>query len=119
MTRRRTEDAIQRAVLDILKMCGVRNLVYFHVPNGGKRNLIEAVRLKAAGTLAGIPDLVLVAAGAAHFLELKAPKGRLSAVQEVAHEALRKAGARVATAYGIDEAIERLKEWKLVRDVVV
>jgi hypothetical protein len=119
MTKRANpEHAIQRTVIDLLRMVGIPNLVVFHVPNGGKRNLIEAARLKAAGTMAGIPDLVLVADGRASFLELKAQRGKLSAAQDLAQAALRKAGARVETAYGIDQAIDVLKQWGLVREVV-
>jgi hypothetical protein len=116
MKRGNSEHAIQRTVVDILRMCGVRDLVYFHVPNGGKRNLIEAVRLKAAGTLAGIPDLVLVADGRSFFLELKAERGKLSEAQQAVHEALRNAGACVATAHGVDAAIDQLKTWGLLRE---
>ena len=46
----------------------------FHIPNGGTRNVREAVELKAQGVKAGVPDLFLPApvglfAGA--FIEMK------------------------------------------------
>jgi hypothetical protein len=116
--RRNTETAIQRAVLDILRLCGVPDLFFCAIPNGGKRNLIEAVNLKRSGVVAGVPDLLLVADGRVSFLELKQPRGRLSPVQAAAHAQLRRAGARVETSYGLDHAVEVLKRWGLVRGVV-
>ncbi len=35
------------------------NILYFAVPNGGSRNLIEAALLKKAGVKAGVADLLL------------------------------------------------------------
>jgi hypothetical protein len=49
-----------------------------HIPNGGLRNMPEAVRFKAEGVRKGFPDLLLpVARGAYHSLaiELKRRKG--------------------------------------------
>lgn len=59
--------------------------LFFHVPNGGSRNKVEAGRLKAQGVRAGVPDLCLpVARGGFHglFIELKVDGGRPSAAQK-------------------------------------
>ena len=57
--------------------------LFFAIPNGGTRNKIEASRLKASGTTAGIPDLQFIANGKAIFFELKREKGgRLSEEQK-------------------------------------
>lgn len=48
------------------------------IPNGGKRDLITAARLKAEGVKAGVPDIFLpVARGGKHgmYIELKRRKG--------------------------------------------
>lgn len=53
---------------------------------------------KNLGTLGqrkGLPDLEIIHQGIPYFLELKTPKGRLSAYQEAEIEALRNAGAKV------------------------
>ena len=45
-----------------------------HVPNGGKRNIKEAIRFKSLGVLPGMPDLVLWTTGGRQgWIELKAP----------------------------------------------
>jgi hypothetical protein len=40
--------------------------------------------------------------------------GRLTDVQRIAHERMREAGAHVAVAHGIDEAVCQLEQWKLL-----
>ena len=64
---------------------------------------------------AGVPDLVAVKAGHTYALELKAPGGRLSPVQQEVHAALAAAGATVAVATGLDEALATLESWGLLR----
>ena len=36
------------------------NLVFFHVPNGGKRNVREAVRFKREGVISGVADIIIL-----------------------------------------------------------
>ena len=50
----------------------------FSVPNGGKRDKREANKLKATGTVPGIPDLVFFAEDLLVFFELKVGKNNLS-----------------------------------------
>ena len=73
-----TERQIQSAVATVLDRL---NLVWFHVPNEGKRNVIAGNRLKAQGLKAGVPDLI-IASPAPNFpdargvgIELKRSKG--------------------------------------------
>lgn len=49
----------------------------FSVPNGGSRNLREAVHLKAQGVMAGVSDLILLLPNKkVYFIELKNPNGK-------------------------------------------
>lgn len=49
----------------------------FAVPNGGSRNLREAVNLKAQGVMAGVSDLIVLLPGKkVYFIELKNPNGK-------------------------------------------
>jgi hypothetical protein len=45
----RLEDAIQYAVFDHIRARGLRDLVFWHTPNGGKRKKMEAARFKGLG----------------------------------------------------------------------
>lgn len=79
----------------------------FHIPNGGKRNAREAARFKRMGVKAGVPDLFLpVPRSGCHglFIELKAPRGKLSDYQRGWLERLKLSGYAVAVCYGADEA---------------
>ena len=56
-----------------------------HIPNGGKRDPIEAKHLKQQGVKKGVPDLHLpVSRGGYHslYIELKTEKGRPTAEQK-------------------------------------
>ena len=56
----------------------------FAIPNGGKRHVAVAVKLKAEGVKAGVPDICLpVARGRYHglFIELKHGKNRTQTIQ--------------------------------------
>jgi transposase len=76
---------------------------------------LEAAILSGLGTARGTPDLLIVADGKAHFLELKSAGGRATDAQRQCHEALRAAGAVVAVAHGIDQALAQLEVWNLLR----
>ena len=46
----------------------------FAVPNGGKRNRIEAAIMKAEGVRAGVADLIIISNHKLFFIEMKAAK---------------------------------------------
>ena len=79
--RNRPEDSIQRAVCEHLRTRGSAGLVWWHAPNGGKRNRIEAAILKGLGVRAGVSDLIAVHQGRAFALELKAEGSRPTEAQ--------------------------------------
>lgn len=56
--------------------------LFFAIPNGGKRNIIEASRMKQTGTTSGIPDLEFLTNEKAFFFELKTTKGKASNEQK-------------------------------------
>lgn len=113
--RLQPEAAIQRAVVQHLRQRGVPNLVFVHVPNGGKRKPIEAAIFKGLGVRAGASDLLLWHAGRFFALELKAAGGRLTETQTQFLNDMEKAGGSAATAAGLDEALETLERWQLLR----
>ena len=87
----------------------------YHIPNGGKRSKAEAVRFKAQGVKAGVPDICLpVPRGKYHglYIELKRVKGgRVSAAQEEYIDALRKQGYRVEVCFGMEQARDVIVEY--------
>lgn len=86
-----------------------------HIPNGGRRDAVEAKHLKAQGVKRGVPDLCLPAAkGRYHglYIEMKTERGRLSPEQKWWGERLREQGYCWLVCRGWREATEAL-EWYL------
>jgi hypothetical protein len=54
--------------------------------------------------------------GESFALELKSEHGQLSQAQKEFQRRFAEAGGRVATAYGLDEALETLRGWDLLTD---
>lgn len=84
----------------------------YHIPNGGKRNITTAKKLKAEGTKAGVPDIHLPVARCGYhglFIELKRREGgTTSKSQEDWLQALKEQGHYTAVCKGCDEATEMI-----------
>ena len=115
LRRRQSEAQLQRTILEHLRWRGTPGLFVFLYPAGGWRSLVEAAILKGLGVTPGVPDLLILHQGKLHALELKSARGRLTTVQAETQHRMRVAGALAATAIGIDEALERLEAWGLLR----
>jgi hypothetical protein len=117
--RKAPEAEIQRAVvkwLAIQENMGV--IMWFAVPNGGTRNILEAVNLKRQGVRRGVPDLVVIPkTGPVCFIELKSESGRLSKDQSDWLELLPLFGCPVAVCRSLDEVREFLFQTGVIREV--
>lgn len=109
-----TEDQIQAAVLRQLRYRHADNLVWFHPPNGGYRDVVAGARLKSMGVKAGVSDLILLHGGQAFALELKTEKGRPTEAQLAFISGWEAAGGKGQIAYGLDEALATLEAWGLI-----
>lgn len=86
-----------------------------HVPNGGKRDKIEAAHMKQQGVKRGVPDLDLpVPRGKYHGLriEMKDDSGRTSVDQDWWLGELREQGYFCEVCHGWQSAV-RVLEWYL------
>jgi len=115
MKRRNPEAQVQVALCNHLRWRAKPDCFWFAVPNGGRRNAVEASHLKDQGVRAGVPDLILICGGRTYGLELKADQGRVSVAQEAVQIEMEIAGATVATAYGLDAALAQVEQWGLMR----
>ena len=60
------------------------NFRHFHVPNEGKRSIYLHAKMKKMGLKSGCPDIIIeYPVGKILYIELKAPKGRLSDTQKL------------------------------------
>ena len=115
----RTETPDQIALAEVLDRIGV---LWFHVPNEGKRNPITAHLLKLQGLKPGAPDNFIFnpppniphAKGAA--IELKRLSGgKVSSEQEKWIFDLMERGWVAMIAEGLDEALNALKKWGYIK----
>ena len=110
------EHQVQVAICQYLD---VRKVMYFAIPNGGKRNITTATKLKKEGVKAGVPDLCIIHEGQAFFLEVKKPatlgkgKGRLSVAQKEMIPRLEEAGAEVKIVYSVADVIEACIDFQI------
>ena len=106
---KRYEATEQEAVVEY---CAYRGIEIFAIPNGGKRNKIEAANLKRQGVKAGVPDLcVPVARRGYHglFIEMKYGKNKTTPSQDDWLNKLNREGYLAKVCNGYSEAIELLK----------
>lgn len=108
--RKKEEQSLQERLVQVLIKTLPANCFFFAVPNGGSRDVREAVALKRAGVVRGVPDLIFCHEGRFIGLELKSEKGTLSDAQRAVHPLIAQAGGRVEVARSIAEACDRLRE---------
>lgn len=91
----------------------------YHVPNGGHRHKLVAIKLKGQGVKAGVPDLVLPMARGGHFglyIEFKAMPpfdAAVSASQDAYIQALIDQGYLAVVCRGHIDALECLRAYLL------
>jgi hypothetical protein len=86
----------------------------FHIPNGGKRDIVTATHLKAQGVQAGVPDISLPVPRAGYhglFIELKVGSNTPSENQKKWIGMLRNQGYCVEVCYGWVEAAAVIKDY--------
>ena len=101
-----TEHEIQVACVNYFRLRYPKTLIYA-TPNGGKRNIIVAKKLKAEGALSGVPDLHIATAKKGFhglYIELKNGKaGKVSDNQQTIMEKLQSEGYRCEVCRSFDE----------------
>jgi hypothetical protein len=110
--RRLSEQQIQRAVFKHFAHRRAPRVFVFHPANGGYRRPVEARILQGLGVTGGVPDIIAVREGHCFGLELKAEGGR---VTRECLAAMERAGATVAVAVGLNQALQQLEARSLLR----
>jgi hypothetical protein len=111
------EDVIQAQIVSLLENHAIPLLIWFAIPNGGKRDIRTAVKMKATGTKAGVLDLQLICPRTLkpHFMEVKEPiNGHLSKEQEKFGEQCTLLGIPWAVVTSLEEAEKQLDEWQFL-----
>ena len=99
-----SEDQEQTALVQWLE---IQKIVFYAIPNGGFRNLLEAAKLKRCGVQSGVPDLCIPIPSGSYnglYLELKKLTGKATENQLIWQALLRSNGYMSEIAKGFDEA---------------
>jgi VRR-NUC domain len=111
-----TEAQLQRLIFAHVRARGAPRTFLFHPMNGGIHQIGRRAGINSAmGVIPGVPDLIGVREGRFYALELKIENGRLSDAQQDALIRLRDAGATATHAHGLDQALQILERWQLLR----
>lgn len=86
----------------------------FHVPNGGKRDLKTAAKLKTEGVKSGVPDIELPVGRGGYlglFIEMKVGRNKTSENQDEWLTGLAEQGYKTAVCYGWEEASKLIEDY--------
>jgi len=109
-----TEQQEQFKLVHWLKL---QKVFFYHIPNGGYRNPIEAAKFKRLGVVPGIPDICVPTAHPRKgyhglYIELKRVSGgKVSDSQQECIDILTKNGYKVIVCKGADEAMKAIKDY--------
>ena len=104
-----SEHAFQLTVCEFMARAVRPELHWTAIPNGGRRNLHVAVKLKREGVKRGTPDIfVMLPEGRIAWLELKIKGGSLSIEQRAFRDVCKRLGHYWAVAKTLDEVISYL-----------
>lgn len=114
-----SEQSIQRALFDWIRLYPSLKYVIMHIPNEGKRSPQYGNKLKSQGLTPGVWDIFIASAqhgfiGA--WIELKSANGRLTPYQEEFGKVMEHQGYFTAVCKSIDEAINTVKWYVFQKD---
>lgn len=110
------EHKMQVALFDYLALALRPELEARAVPNGEKRHISVASRLKDEGVRRGTPDIfVCLPEGRVGWLEMKAPKGSLQPEQRAFRDKVQALGHFWGMARSVDEALDHLTRWDALK----
>lgn len=116
--RQDREGPVHRSILQLLDLSLPGDAIYHHSPNeldmAGAEAAKQIAKARKLGTKAGWTDIEIVWQGRFYGVEIKAPGGRVSAVQAEMHDALRRAGASVAVVSSVKEMEDTLLSWGML-----
>jgi hypothetical protein len=117
-----SEFQIHCGVADALRMLAKPGVLWSHFPSGESRDARTGAKLKHMGLQPGWPDFIIIVPDNPPwerpftcFLELKSDSGRLEKSQKAFRDNAVSAGCVHDVARSVDEAIEILSRWGVIR----
>lgn len=109
------ENGLQYACIEFMWVAALPDVLYCHVPNEGERSKGQRIHMWKMGLLPGFPDLQFFRNGKAYFIELKMPGKSLSDDQWKVRRRLEAAGFDCAVCRTLEDFIETVTGWGLVK----
>ena len=111
------EERMQRNLCQHIKLRLRKDVIWFAVPNEGRRSLNYGARLKAMGLHPGVADLVFIPPGfQTCFMELKIHPNKQTKNQVQFENDCLKNGSKYAVCYDIDAAVQQLIDWHVITE---
>lgn len=110
----RAEEALTVAAATNLRhyeSLGLLSAIWYHVPNGGSRNIAQGAMRKRMGVRRGTPDLVFHWRDGSGFIELKSESGSLEPEQKTFRDLATSLGCKWALCRSVRQVEEHLTEW--------
>ena len=104
---KRTEEQECIALNDWARYHPICKHYLVHIPNGGTRHLLEAMKLKRMGVRAGVSDYLLAYPTSKHkglWIEMKSKNGKLTEQQANWLKLMKDIGHDTLVAYSFEEA---------------
>lgn len=115
------EHSTQKAICDVLRIeiappgkVSKAGVCWYAIDHAAYSGEVPGIRI-GRGVVAGIPDLFVLFAGRAHFLEIKTEIGELSTAQQSVCAALICAQGCVGVVRDAAEVLEHLDAWRIPR----
>jgi hypothetical protein len=115
-----TEDSIQKSVVQYLRGMLDGAIVHHSRNEGnraGKKGMLDGVRGKRIGVVAGYPDLICHWRGLTFFVEVKRPKQYLTSAQKDLRGLLEAQGFPYFVARSVDDAVSIARAMKQMEDL--
>lgn len=104
------ESEIQQACVRFFRYTYPQYII-LSIPNGGSRNVVEAVNLKKEGALAGASDLLLIADHKVLFVEMKTARGRQQQSQKDFQHKVEVLGFKYVICRSLDDFMTEVHNW--------
>ena len=112
--RARPEAQLQKCVIQHLMLTGAPNMLYFSIPNEGRRSPRGAAELKRMGMRPGVADLCVIVDGRAFFMEFKAKGKKQTDVQKQFERDCAHVGVDCTMVDNITDALHTLRHWNAI-----
>ena len=110
------EDILHEQIVGYLNRALPQDVIFYHPANQGKHKPQYQKKLNRMGRLKGVPDLCFILRGGkAAFMEIKTPKGAMSAEQKWFEHACVELGALHQVVRSLDDVDETLTLWGIFK----